>query len=280
MAEIDLGTVTIEKARSMTGSVNAVPGEAGGGGGITLPTLSNPAAAADIRNGMESIGQSGKKITGSMPEKAAQTFDPSLSEQIINAGQYLKGAQTINPVTGALLAQLDPDFTAENIRKGAELFGVPGSYEAPVSMPVIHPLDITENGTYAAPSGVDGYNPITVSVAASGGGGGASEVVLASDCSNATETYNLFRPMCDDEAECNVFAYKGDASTLGINNKLVYFFMHKRSPSTATASSSAAYVRYRNGNYSHEGNVTSTYDLSVSAGDTYIHWALKPMITT
>lgn len=32
MAEIDLGTVTIEKARNMTGSVNAVPGEAGGAG--------------------------------------------------------------------------------------------------------------------------------------------------------------------------------------------------------------------------------------------------------
>lgn len=112
-----------------------------------------------------------------------------------------------------------------------------------------------------------------------GGGGGASEVVLASDCSNATETYNLFRPMCDDEAECNVFAYKGDASTLGINNKLVYFFMHKRSPSQANSSFSATYVRYRNNQYDHGGNVTSSYDLPVSAGDIYIHWALKPMIT-
>lgn len=32
MAEIDLGTVSVEKARSLTGSVNAVPGEAGGNG--------------------------------------------------------------------------------------------------------------------------------------------------------------------------------------------------------------------------------------------------------
>lgn len=32
MAEIDLGTVSVEKARSLTGSVNAVPGEAGGTG--------------------------------------------------------------------------------------------------------------------------------------------------------------------------------------------------------------------------------------------------------
>lgn len=36
------------------------------------------------------------------------------------------------------------------------------------SAPVINPLSITENGTYTAPTGVDGYSPITVNV--SGGG--------------------------------------------------------------------------------------------------------------
>lgn len=34
---------------------------------------------------------------------------------------------------------------------------------------VIEPLSVTENGTYTAPSGVDGYSPVTVNV--SGGGG-------------------------------------------------------------------------------------------------------------
>lgn len=34
--------------------------------------------------------------------------------------------------------------------------------------PVIEPLTITENGTYTAPDGVDGYSPITVNVASSG----------------------------------------------------------------------------------------------------------------
>ena len=37
------------------------------------------------------------------------------------------------------------------------------------STPVINPLSVTENGVYTAPSGVDGYSPITVNV--SGGGG-------------------------------------------------------------------------------------------------------------
>lgn len=35
---------------------------------------------------------------------------------------------------------------------------------------VIEPLQVTENGTYTAPAGVDGYNPVTVDVAGSGGG--------------------------------------------------------------------------------------------------------------
>lgn len=40
------------------------------------------------------------------------------------------------------------------------------------SEPVISALEITENGTYNAPEGVDGYNPITVNVPTSGGSSG------------------------------------------------------------------------------------------------------------
>ena len=38
--------------------------------------------------------------------------------------------------------------------------------------PVVQPLEVTENGTYTAPAGVDGYSPVTVNVAGGGGGGG------------------------------------------------------------------------------------------------------------
>lgn len=38
------------------------------------------------------------------------------------------------------------------------------------SAPVVEPLTVTENGTYTAPEGVDGYNPVTVNVASAGGG--------------------------------------------------------------------------------------------------------------
>jgi hypothetical protein len=32
------------------------------------------------------------------------------------------------------------------------------------SEPVIEPLSVTDNGEYSAPSGVDGYSPVTVNV--------------------------------------------------------------------------------------------------------------------
>ena len=44
------------------------------------------------------------------------------------------------------------------------------------SDPVIQPLSVTENGTYTAPAGVDGYSPVTVNVPSSGGGGSLPSV--------------------------------------------------------------------------------------------------------
>lgn len=38
------------------------------------------------------------------------------------------------------------------------------------SFPVIQPISITGNGTYEAPDGVDGYNPVTVAIESVGGG--------------------------------------------------------------------------------------------------------------
>lgn len=43
----------------------------------------------------------GAKVTGSIPSKAAATFNPSTTEQSINAGVYLSGKQTIAAVTAA-----------------------------------------------------------------------------------------------------------------------------------------------------------------------------------
>lgn len=52
-----------------------------------------------------------------------------------------------------------------------------GSGGGEVVEPIIEALEITENGTYTAPDGVDGYSPITVNVPTGGGDDVAGAVV-------------------------------------------------------------------------------------------------------
>jgi len=65
----------------------------------------------------------GVKYTGSISSKAAQTYTPTTSDQTINAGQYLSGAQTIKG---------DSNLQSQYIASGISIFGVNGSLSAPV----------------------------------------------------------------------------------------------------------------------------------------------------
>lgn len=57
-------------------------------------------------------------LTGTMPSKGAQTFTPGTTNQTISSGQYLSGTQTIAGSS---------NLVAENIKKGANIFGVVGT---------------------------------------------------------------------------------------------------------------------------------------------------------
>ena len=72
-----------------------------------------------ILTGYSAYDNAGNLIVGTMTKKAAQTYTPGTSDQVIAAEQYLEGAQTILG---------DADLTAANIRKGANIFNVAGSY--------------------------------------------------------------------------------------------------------------------------------------------------------
>ena len=99
-------------------------------GGVELPDLSSPGAAADLMAGKQLINEAGNVVDGTFTLESEMDTQVSLIERIKAA---LKGKASGN------------------------------------AEPVIKPLEITENGIYTAPEGVNGYSPVTVNVEASGG---------------------------------------------------------------------------------------------------------------
>ena len=85
----------------------------------TLPALTTPGVAADLRTGKQLIDGSGNIVTGTMPEQDAQTITPGTSDKTIASGRYLTGTQTIKG---------DSNLVASNIVSGKTIFGVAGSY--------------------------------------------------------------------------------------------------------------------------------------------------------
>lgn len=75
----------------------------GGGTAYFYDNTDANITSPDIRSGKKG-GTSTGIITGTMAEKSAASYNPSTSDQTINANQYLTGAQTIKAVTTANLA--------------------------------------------------------------------------------------------------------------------------------------------------------------------------------
>lgn len=89
-----------------------------------IPELSAPGASADLMTGKQLINGEGKIVDGTF------SLDEELAEQDILISQIVTALQ------------------------GKTAGGAA----------VVQPLEITENGTYTAPHGVDGYSPVTVHV--------------------------------------------------------------------------------------------------------------------
>lgn len=99
-----------------------IPKQGGGTAKFTDTSAATITSGGQMRNGVKAYGPTGTLITGSMTEKAAQTYTPGTSNQTINANQYLTGAQTI---------QGDANLQAQNILSGVSIFGVAGSLTVP-----------------------------------------------------------------------------------------------------------------------------------------------------
>lgn len=94
---------------------SALEGKAAGGG-ITLPTLTNPASASDILSGKEAINGDGTKITGTIATKTSSNLTASGATVTVPAGYYAsqstKSVATVTQATPTVSIDTNGKITA------------------------------------------------------------------------------------------------------------------------------------------------------------------------
>lgn len=106
-------------------SIFNVTGTYEGSGGVTLPTLSNPAVDSNILSGYEVIDGSGNKLTGTMTNQGAMSGNITSKTQSITIKQgYHSGSGKVG-----ISSTEQNKIIASNIKSGVSILGVTGTYE-------------------------------------------------------------------------------------------------------------------------------------------------------
>lgn len=96
--------------------VGALEGKTGGGGGVELPALSNPAGAGDILSGKEAINGDGNKVSGSMANNGAVSQSLNAGGSYTIPAGYHNGSGKVT--ANSLASQTDATATAADIMSG------------------------------------------------------------------------------------------------------------------------------------------------------------------
>ena len=94
----------------------------------------------------------------------------------------------------------------------------------------------------------------------------AQKITVATSAATADVVYNTLKAMAPAENNFHVFLFDGDAAATGVQNQCAILVAHPLLPA------GAFYVRYRDGAYNANIPATSSFDLVLSPGDTFIYW--------
>lgn len=170
--------------------------------GQSLPALSNPGAAGDLKNGKQLIDANGNVLTGTMPTVTQATPSITVANNGLitasatqDAGYVASGTKsatkqlttqagtTITPgtsqktavasgryTTGNVYVAGDSDLKASNIKSGVNIFGVAGTLEQGYETIVVILDSATSQGNYSGYRRYRIYYDGTIPSAPSGGG--------------------------------------------------------------------------------------------------------------
>lgn len=92
--------------------------------GVTLPTLTNPGGAADLRKGKQLIDQAGQIVDGTLEE--VQQATPIIS---VSSSGLITATAGDKSATHQLSSSDSSAFSESNIKKGVSLFGKTGTMQ-------------------------------------------------------------------------------------------------------------------------------------------------------
>lgn len=121
--------------------------------GVTLPTLTNPGGAADLRKGKQLIDQAGQIVDGTLEE--VQQATPSIS---VNSSGLITATAGDKSATHQLSSSDSSKFSESNIRKGVNLFGKTGTMR-PMNTASFN--DFTAGDGYIEFSNTDFFGDVT-----------------------------------------------------------------------------------------------------------------------